>query len=108
MAKSVVPSVLERARKNPPAVKSRAFWSHSCRWRDCLVQLFAADRRLTAHDRRGAWIIASDLARTYSELTKREGWTELSWCSIGRELRKLTGRRTVKRQGRRYIAYMLR
>lgn len=56
----------------------------------------------------GAWILASDLSRTYSELTKREGWTELSWCSIGRELGKLTRRRTVKRQGRRYIAYMLR
>lgn len=56
----------------------------------------------------GSWLLASDLARTYAELTKREGWTELSWCSIGRELGKLTRRRTVKRQGRRYIAYMLR
>jgi len=56
----------------------------------------------------GQWIIVSDLQRAYSELTKREGWTELSWCVIGRELGKLTRRRTVKRQGRRYIAYLLR
>ncbi len=56
----------------------------------------------------GSWLLASDLSRTYAELSSREGWTELSWCSIGRELGKLTRRRTVKRQGRRYIAYMLR
>ena len=56
----------------------------------------------------GAWLIASDLARTYAELTKREGWRELSWCSIGRELGKLTRRRTVKRHGKRHVAYLLR
>jgi len=56
----------------------------------------------------GAWLLASDLARTYAELAKREGWQPLSWCVIGRELGKLTRRRTLKRNGRRYIAYLLR
>lgn len=56
----------------------------------------------------GAWLIASDLARTYSELAQREGWAELSWCVIGRELGKLTRRRTLKRQGRRHVAYLLK
>lgn len=56
----------------------------------------------------GAWLLASDLSRTYSELSKREGWAELSWCSIGRELGKVTKRRTLKRQGRRHVAYLLK
>ena len=56
----------------------------------------------------GSWLLASDLARTYSELTKREGWAELSWCVIGRELGRLTQRRTVKRHGKRHVAYLLR
>lgn len=59
-------------------------------------------------DAMGAWLLASDLARTYSELAKREGWQPLSWCVIGRELAKLTRRRTVKRQGKRHVAYLLR
>lgn len=56
----------------------------------------------------GGWLFASDLARTYAELAKREGWSELSWCVIGQELGKLTRRRTVKRQGKRHAAYLLK
>jgi hypothetical protein len=56
----------------------------------------------------GAWILASDLARTYAELTKREGWVELSWCTVGRELGKLTRRRILKRLGKGHVGYLLR
>lgn len=59
-------------------------------------------------DAKGAWLLASDLARTYHELADREGWTELSWCVIGRELGTMTRRRTVKRAGKRHVAYLLR
>jgi len=56
----------------------------------------------------GQWLIVDDLRRTYAELAKRERWSELAWCSIGRELATLTRRRTLKRHGKRFVAYLLR
>lgn len=55
----------------------------------------------------GMWIVREELARAYAELASREGWTILSWCRIGRELGKLTKRRTVKRNGRKLTAYFV-
>lgn len=55
----------------------------------------------------GMWIVREELARTYAELAEREGWTALTGCRIGRELGKLTKRRTVKRNGRKLTAYLL-
>lgn len=56
----------------------------------------------------GHWLIVEDLSRAYGELAEREGWRPLHWAQIGRELAKLTRRRTVKRAGKRHVAYLLR
>lgn len=59
-------------------------------------------------DRRGSWVIVGDLQRVYGELAAKEGLTELRWSTIGRELGKLTRRKTVKLHGQRHVAYLLR
>lgn len=55
----------------------------------------------------GKWIVREELARAYTELASREGWSILSWCRLGRELAKETKRRTIKRDGRKLTAYLL-
>lgn len=56
----------------------------------------------------GHWLIASDLARCYEEIATKEEWPILHWSAIGRELAKLTRRKTIKRYGRRHVAYLLK
>lgn len=53
----------------------------------------------------GQWVLKSDLEIVYRQLAEREGWRRLHWNSIAPELGKLTRKRTVKRQGRRCVAY---
>jgi hypothetical protein len=42
------------------------------------------------------------------EIAQQEGWPELQWAAIGRELGKLTKKKTIKRHGKRHVAYLLR
>lgn len=56
----------------------------------------------------GCWLIVGDLSRCYGEIARQEGWTVLRWAEIGRELAKLTKRKTIKRQGKRHVAYLLK
>lgn len=55
----------------------------------------------------GQWVLKSDLDIVYRQLAEREGWRRLHWNSIAPELGKLTRKRTVKRQGRRCVAYLI-
>lgn len=53
----------------------------------------------------GQWVLVADLSRAYAELASRERWALLHWNRLGKELAKLTSRKSVKRAGRRYVAY---
>ncbi|MGB4865324.1 MAG: hypothetical protein WBP38_05465 [Hyphomicrobium sp.] len=64
--------------------------------------------RETVPEARGYWLIVSDLAKSYREIAEIEGWPELRWAAIGRELGKLTKRKTIKKDGKRHVAYLLR
>lgn len=55
----------------------------------------------------GQWVLKSDLEIVYRQFAEREGWHRLHWNSIAPELSKLTRKRTVKRQGRRCVAYFV-
>jgi hypothetical protein len=55
----------------------------------------------------GQWVLKSDLEIVYRQLAEREGWARLHWNRIGSQLGKLTRKRTVKRQGRRHVAYLV-
>lgn len=59
-------------------------------------------------DAKGQWLIVADLSKTYREIAQQEGWPELRWAAIGRELGKLTKRKTIKKDGKRHVAYLLR
>ena len=59
-------------------------------------------------DVRNYWLIVEDLSRCYLEIAQQEGWPELQWAAIGRELGKLTKKKTIKRHGKRHVAYLLR
>lgn len=56
----------------------------------------------------GRWVLKSDLEIVYRQLANREGWPRLHWNRIGKELGKLTRKRTVKQRGRRQVAYLLK
>lgn len=64
--------------------------------------------RETVPEAQGHWLIVSDLAKSYREIAVQEGWPELRWAVIGRELGKLTKRKTIKKDGKRYVSYLLR
>lgn len=55
----------------------------------------------------GQWVLKSDLEIVYHQLAAREGWSRLHWNRIGKELGKLTRKRTVKQRGKRYVAYLI-
>ncbi len=55
----------------------------------------------------GQWVLKSDLEIVYRELVVREGWERFHWNRIGAELRKLMRKRTLKRQGKRHVAYLI-
>lgn len=59
-------------------------------------------------DVNGHWLLVQDLSRCYREIAQQEGWPELGWTAIGREMGKLTRRRTIKRHGKRHVAYLLK
>lgn len=56
----------------------------------------------------GQWVLKSDLEIVYRQLADREGWSRLHWNRIGTELGKLTRKRTVKREGKRQVAYLVK
>ncbi|MBL7489222.1 hypothetical protein I6A62_14270 [Frankia sp. AgW1.1] len=49
-----------------------------------------------------------DLEKSYREIAAQEGWPLLRWAVIGRELAKLTPRKTVKLNRKKHVAYRLR
>ncbi len=53
----------------------------------------------------GKYIPHTHLDRTYRELCEREAWTARTWAAIARPLGRMTRKRLVKRDGRRFIAY---
>ena len=55
----------------------------------------------------GKYIPHTHLHRTYRELCDREGWSARNWSAIARPLGRMTRKRLVKRDGRRFIAYRL-
>lgn len=59
-------------------------------------------------DMPGRWMIVTDLSKCYSEIAQQEGWSELRWAEIGRELAKLTPRKTIKLNRKKHVAYRLR
>lgn len=77
--------------------------------RPALVHAKALLAHIAEHspDAIGEWVLKSDLEIVYRQLAEREGWSRLHWNRIGAELGKLTRKRTVKRQGRRCVAYLV-
>ena len=55
----------------------------------------------------GSYVPQPDLAKFYGEVCKSEGWSPRHWCSIGRELGKLTDKRLLQRGGERFRAYRI-
>ena len=55
----------------------------------------------------GKFIPCAHLDRTYRELCKRQGWIAYSWVAIARPLGRMTRKRLVKRDGKRFIAYRI-
>jgi len=56
----------------------------------------------------GHWLIVSDLAKSYREIAQQESWPQHSWTVMGRELGKITKRKTIKSGGKRHVAYFLK
>lgn len=55
----------------------------------------------------GEYVWQSDLARTYRELCKVEGWGPRHWTGVGRELGKITKKIEPKRNGKKVVAYRI-
>lgn len=68
-----------------------------------LLALIAAE----TPDAVGQWVLKSDLEVVYRELAVREGWERLHWNRIGKELGRLTRKRTVKLQKQRHTSYLV-
>jgi hypothetical protein len=55
----------------------------------------------------GQWVLKSDLEIVYRQFAEKQGWRRLHWNQIGTELGKLLRKRTVKRKGKRHVAYLV-
>jgi len=55
----------------------------------------------------GSYVSQFDLERVYLEICDIQGWSPRHWCSVGRELGKLTDKRLVQRNGHRFRAYRI-
>ena len=55
----------------------------------------------------GKYVPQSHLERTYRQMCTQNEWKPKHWTAIGRRLGRLTDRRTVKRDGKRFRAYRI-
>jgi len=60
-----------------------------------------------AEDCIGAYVPMRHIERFYKELATRRGWQVHDWSVIGCEFGRLTGKKLVKRAGRRYMCYRI-
>lgn len=56
----------------------------------------------------GCWLIVGDLKKSYRDIAEQESWPQHSWTVLGRELGKITKKKTIKSGGKRHVAYLLR
>jgi hypothetical protein len=57
--------------------------------------------------KRLGYIPHAHLERTYVELCRLEGWAQIHWTALGREMGKLTDRKKVKRNGKALRVYRI-
>ena len=55
----------------------------------------------------GRYIKKKQLERMYAEVCAHEGWQPRHWTAIARRLGKLTDKRTVKENGKKFVAYRI-
>ena len=60
-----------------------------------------------AEEKMGKYVPQSHLERTYLQMCAQNDWEPRHWTAIGRRLGRLTDRRTVKRDGKRFRAYRI-
>jgi hypothetical protein len=58
-------------------------------------------------EKMGKYVPQSNLERTYRQMCTQNEWSPKHWTAIGRRLGRLTDRRTVKRDGKRFRAYRI-
>jgi uncharacterized protein (DUF4415 family) len=58
-------------------------------------------------EKMGKYVPQSHLARTYQQMCAQNDWKPRHWTAIGRRLARLTDRRTVKRDRKRFRAYRI-
>jgi hypothetical protein len=63
--------------------------------------------QVECEDLAGCYVPKADLERAYRELCELEGWPAKHWCAVGRELARITGKRLLQRQGKRFRAYRI-
>ena len=55
----------------------------------------------------GRYIKKKQLERMYAEFCVHEGWQPRNWVAIGRQLGKMTEKRTTRRNGEKFVAYRI-
>ena len=55
----------------------------------------------------GSFVPTADLRGSYFEMCELEGWQSYHWTAVARQLGRLTVKRLLKRQGKRFAAYRI-
>ena len=58
-------------------------------------------------EKMGKYVPQSHLERTYRQMCTQNEWKPRHWAAVGRRLGRLTERRIVKRDGKRFRAYRI-